>query len=60
VLDRTAGDPTIRYAVVWKQRGSRLSGLPNLKAIFSVGAGVDHLFADPAAGRADRPRRGRT
>lgn len=40
-------DPTITYAVVWKQRPNILSKLPNLKAIFSIGAGVDHLFADP-------------
>lgn len=40
-------DPSIRYAVVWKQRPNVLAKLPNLKAIFSVGAGVDHLFNDP-------------
>ena len=40
-------DPTIRYAVVWKQRPRILQNLPNLKAIFSIGAGVDHLFTDP-------------
>ena len=40
-------DPTIEYAVVWKQKPNVLSTLPNLKAIFSIGAGVDHLFADP-------------
>lgn len=39
-------DPTIHYAVVWKQRPGLLSNLPNLKAIFSLGAGVDHIFAD--------------
>ncbi|MDP2118898.1 MAG: glyoxylate/hydroxypyruvate reductase A [Hoeflea sp.] len=39
-------DPSIHYAVVWKQRPSLLSRLPNLKAIFSLGAGVDHVFAD--------------
>ncbi|MHA6644406.1 2-hydroxyacid dehydrogenase [Mesorhizobium sp. A623] len=39
-------DPSITYAVVWKQRPNLLSGLPNLRAIFSVGAGVDHIFAD--------------
>lgn len=39
-------DPSIDYAVVWKHRPGVLSGLPNLKAIFSVGAGVDHIFAD--------------
>ncbi|WP_306117416.1 MULTISPECIES: glyoxylate/hydroxypyruvate reductase A [unclassified Roseitalea] len=43
----SADDPTIRYAVVWKQRPGVLSGLPNLAAIFSVGAGVDHVFQDP-------------
>jgi glyoxylate/hydroxypyruvate reductase A len=40
------GDPDIEYAVVWKQRPGVLSSLPNLKAIFSIGAGVDHIFAD--------------
>lgn len=40
-------DPSISYAVVWKQRPNTLSRLPNLKAIFSIGAGVDHLFNDP-------------
>ena len=39
-------DPSITYAVVWKQRPKILSQLPNLKAIFSIGAGVDHLFSD--------------
>lgn len=40
-------DPTITYAVVWKQRPNLLSRLPNLRAIFSIGAGVDHVFTDP-------------
>jgi len=40
-------DPSIDYAVVWKQRPRILEKLPNLKAIFSVGAGVDHLLTDP-------------
>ena len=39
-------DPTITYAVVWKQRPNLLSSLPNLRAIFSIGAGVDHIMAD--------------
>lgn len=42
-----AGNPSITYAVVWKQRPNLLSSLPNLRAIFSIGAGVDHIFADP-------------
>lgn len=41
-------DPSITYAVVWKQRPNLLTGLPNLRAIFSIGAGVDHLFQDPS------------
>lgn len=40
-------DPSIDYAVVWKHRHGALAGLPNLKAIFSTGAGVDHILADP-------------
>ena len=42
-----ADDPSIAYAVVWKQRPNLLSRLPNLRAIFSIGAGVDHILADP-------------
>jgi glyoxylate/hydroxypyruvate reductase A len=42
-----AADPTITYAVVWKQRRNLLSKLPNLRAIFSIGAGVDHILTDP-------------
>jgi glyoxylate/hydroxypyruvate reductase A len=42
-----ASDPTIDYAVVWKHPHGVLSKLPNLKAILSLGAGVDHIFTDP-------------
>ena len=42
-----ADDPSITYAVVWKQRPNLLSRLPNLRAIFSIGAGVDHILTDP-------------
>ncbi len=41
------GDPSIDYAVAWAPEPGLLASLPNLKAIFSVGAGVDHLFRDP-------------
>lgn len=44
-------DPAITYAVVWKQRPNLLAGLPNLRAIFSIGAGVDHIFTDPGLPR---------
>lgn len=34
----------IRYALVWKPPEGLLAGLPKLEAIFSVGAGVDHVL----------------
>jgi glyoxylate/hydroxypyruvate reductase A len=37
----------VRYAASWKHPAGSLSGLPNLEVIFSLGAGVDHLFSDP-------------
>lgn len=40
-------DPSIDYAVVWKHPAGALAGLPNLKLVISMGAGVDHVFADP-------------
>jgi len=42
------GDPAeIEYALVWKPPPGLLAGLPNLKAILSLGAGIDHLASDP-------------
>ena len=38
----------ILYALSWRHPPGALAGLPNLRIIFSLGAGVDHLFADPA------------
>lgn len=37
----------IEFALVWKPPTGVLRTFPNLKAIFSIGAGVDHLFTDP-------------
>ncbi|MCK6452431.1 MAG: glyoxylate/hydroxypyruvate reductase A [Alphaproteobacteria bacterium] len=37
----------IEYALVWRPPQGLLRSLPSLKAIFSLGAGVDHVFADP-------------
>lgn len=37
----------IDYALVWKPAPGLLASLPNLKAIFSLGAGIDHLASDP-------------
>ena len=36
----------VRFAASWKHPDGALAGLPQLEAIFSLGAGVDHLFAD--------------
>lgn len=38
----------IEYACVWKPPAGLLATLPNLRAIFSLGAGVDHLMGDPS------------
>ena len=37
---------TIKYAIVWDIPKGKLKNLTNLKVIFSLGAGVDHLFSD--------------
>ena len=37
----------IRYVLAWKPPAGEIAGYPNLEAIFSVGAGVDHLLSDP-------------
>jgi glyoxylate/hydroxypyruvate reductase A len=43
------GDPAeVRYALAWKPAPGFLASLPNLEVVFSLGAGVDHLLADPA------------
>lgn len=43
-----AGDLSeVDYALVWKPEPGLLASLPNLKAILSLGAGVDHILADP-------------
>lgn len=47
VTERDEIDPSIDYALVWKQPPGSLAKLPNLKVIFSLGAGVDHVFRDP-------------
>ncbi len=40
-------DDEVEYALVWQPPHGFLKTLPRLKAIFSMGAGVDHLSADP-------------
>jgi len=38
---------TIDWAVVWKPPAGLLARLPNLKCVFSIAAGIDHLTGDP-------------
>ena len=42
IFDRRA----VHYAAAWKHPPGSLAGLPNLAAVFSLGAGVDHLLTD--------------
>ncbi|MCH8137849.1 MAG: glyoxylate/hydroxypyruvate reductase A, partial [Proteobacteria bacterium] len=43
-----AGDPDdIEFALVWKPDAGELKRFANLRAIFSLGAGVDHIMNDP-------------
>lgn len=47
VWDEPGNLEDIEFALVWKPSRGFLRGLPNLKVIFSLGAGVDHLLSDP-------------
>jgi glyoxylate/hydroxypyruvate reductase A len=47
-LDEPFDRARVRYALSWRHPPGALKDLPDLQAIFSLGAGVDHLFADPA------------
>ncbi len=43
-----AGNPDeIEFALVWKPGAGELKRFANLRAIFSLGAGVDHIMDDP-------------
>jgi glyoxylate/hydroxypyruvate reductase A len=35
------------FALVWKPPKGELAKYPNLRVIFSIGAGIDHLASDP-------------
>lgn len=37
----------IEFAIVWQPPAGLLASLPNLRAILSLGAGIDHLTSDP-------------
>lgn len=51
-LDIRAEEPPahpddIHYCIAWRPKPGSLSALPNLKVVFSMGAGVDAIVADP-------------
>jgi len=43
----TGPEADVEFALVWRPVPGDLSRYPNLKAIFSLGAGVDHILLDP-------------
>jgi glyoxylate/hydroxypyruvate reductase A len=43
----TKPDPSVEYALLWKHEHGALKNLNQLKVIFSLGAGVDNILADP-------------
>ena len=47
-MEGSAYDPAqVEFAVVWAAPKGRLAGFPNLKYVFSIGAGVTHITDDP-------------
>ncbi|MBV9783441.1 MAG: glyoxylate/hydroxypyruvate reductase A [Acidisphaera sp.] len=41
-------DPArVRWVLVWEPEPGRIAGYPNLRAVFSTAAGVDHITRDP-------------
>ncbi|MGI9484143.1 MAG: 2-hydroxyacid dehydrogenase [Hyphomicrobiales bacterium] len=47
IHDAGQSSEDVDYAFVWLPPPGELAAFPNLKVIFSMGAGVDHVFADP-------------
>lgn len=47
VLGQDFDKKAVRYVATWGPKPGSLSGLPNLEALFSLGAGVDHLMSYP-------------
>ena len=45
-MDAVTDPATVRYVVVWRPRTGDIARFANLKAIVSVGAGIDHVLAD--------------
>lgn len=45
-LDGATDPETVDFAVVWRPRTGDLARFPNLRAIVSIGAGIDHVLDD--------------
>jgi len=45
--DKDIPPERVEYVLVWQPQAGRLRGYPNLRAILSSAAGVDHILADP-------------
>lgn len=44
--DRTLENASVTYAVVWMPPAGMLASLPNLRCVFTLGAGVSHILLD--------------
>lgn len=42
-----AAPEDVKYALCWKPHPGLLATLPNLEVVYSLGAGVDHIFVEP-------------
>lgn len=47
-LDQVTNPEEIEYAAIWHHPYDDLNRYPNLKAVFNLGAGTDHIDRDPA------------
>jgi len=36
------------YALVWEPKAGLIKNFPNIRAVFSIGAGIDHILTDPS------------
>lgn len=46
--DPSAPPETVDYAFAWQPEGRRIAAMPNLRAVISPAAGLDHILRDPA------------
>ncbi|AQS87524.1 D-isomer specific 2-hydroxyacid dehydrogenase [Neoasaia chiangmaiensis NBRC 101099] len=46
--DPSVPPETVDYAFAWQPEGRRIAAMPNLRAVISPAAGLDHILRDPA------------